>query len=82
LLSAYNLYVVPVSVEERCRYCAYIATGQYGNLMQKKIKNFIEKIKSIMNAIQKNLNNLNALLLEGKGLDAFEMFYDDDVVMQ
>ena len=32
--------------------------------------------------IEKSLNELNALVLEGKMLDAFEKFYHDDVVMQ
>lgn len=35
-----------------------------------------------MNTIQTNLEHLNQLVLEGKTLDAFELYYDDNVVMQ
>ncbi len=35
-----------------------------------------------MQNITENLNNLNALVLSGKMLDAFEQYYHDDVVMQ
>lgn len=35
-----------------------------------------------MNTIKTNLNNLNQLILQGKALEAFEMYYDDNVVMQ
>lgn len=35
-----------------------------------------------MNTIQEKINHLNSLVLEGKALDAFELYYDDAVVMQ
>ncbi|HYV55008.1 MAG TPA: SnoaL-like domain-containing protein [Chitinophagaceae bacterium] len=35
-----------------------------------------------MKTIQERINHLNQLVLEGKSLDAFEMYYDDEVVMQ
>jgi hypothetical protein len=35
-----------------------------------------------MQTIKEKVNQLNQLILEGKAMDAFEMFYDDDVVMQ
>ena len=35
-----------------------------------------------MEPIQTKLNNLNELVLNGKLLDAFEIYYDDHVVMQ
>lgn len=35
-----------------------------------------------MKAITEKLNHLNQLVLDGKLLDAFEMYYDDEVVMQ
>lgn len=35
-----------------------------------------------MNNIQTNISNLNQLVLEGKTLDAFEMYYGDNVAMQ
>ncbi|MBS1599455.1 MAG: nuclear transport factor 2 family protein [Bacteroidetes bacterium] len=35
-----------------------------------------------MEPIQTKLSNLNELILTGKLLDAFEMYYDDNVVMQ
>jgi hypothetical protein len=39
------------------------------------------KIKD-MQTLQEKINHLNQLVLEGKALDAFEMYYDDEVVMQ
>lgn len=35
-----------------------------------------------MQALKEKINHLNQLVLEGKALDAFEMYYDDEVVMQ
>jgi hypothetical protein len=35
-----------------------------------------------MKAITEKINHLNQLVLDGKLMDAFEMYYDDDVVMQ
>lgn len=35
-----------------------------------------------MQTIQEKINHLNSLVLEGKALDAFELYYDDAVVMQ
>ena len=35
-----------------------------------------------MNTIAEKLNHLNQLILEGKLMDGFEMYYDDTVVMQ
>lgn len=35
-----------------------------------------------MSNIQKNLSDLNQLVLHGRGLEAFEKYYDDDVIMQ
>lgn len=35
-----------------------------------------------METIHEKLDNLNRLVLDGKLLDAFELFYDDQVVMQ
>jgi hypothetical protein len=32
--------------------------------------------------IQEKLKDLNALILEGKAMDGFEMYYDDEVIMQ
>ena len=35
-----------------------------------------------METIQSKLSRLNELVIQGKLLDAFEMYYDDEVVMQ
>ena|SRR5687767_3578341 len=35
-----------------------------------------------MTELKKNVDELNQMILNGKILDAFEKFYDDDVVMQ
>lgn len=35
-----------------------------------------------MNTVKTNLLNLNTLIIQGKSLNAFEMYYDDNVVMQ
>lgn len=35
-----------------------------------------------MNTISEKLNHLNQLVLDGKMMDAFELYYHDDVVMQ
>lgn len=35
-----------------------------------------------MQNIQKNLTELNQLILQGKALEAFDKYYDDDVIMQ
>jgi hypothetical protein len=35
-----------------------------------------------MNTIQQNLEALNALVLQGKAMEAFEIFYHPEVVMQ
>lgn len=35
-----------------------------------------------MQAIKEKVQHLNQLILEGKALDAFELYYDDAVVMQ
>ncbi len=32
--------------------------------------------------IEKSVNELNQLILEGKAMEAFEKFYDDEVIMQ
>ena len=35
-----------------------------------------------MQTLKEKINHLNQLVLEGKALDAFEMYYDDEIVMQ
>ncbi|HEX2533106.1 MAG TPA: SnoaL-like domain-containing protein [Chitinophagaceae bacterium] len=35
-----------------------------------------------MEALQQKIRHLNQLILEGKALDGFELYYDDRVVMQ
>jgi ketosteroid isomerase-like protein len=35
-----------------------------------------------MNTIAEKINHVNQLIQEGKLMDAFEMYYDDEVVMQ
>ena len=35
-----------------------------------------------MQTIHEKINHLNSLILEGKALDGFELYYDDKVVMQ
>ncbi len=35
-----------------------------------------------MQTLLEKVNHLNSLILEGKALDGFEMYYDDEVVMQ
>jgi SnoaL-like domain len=35
-----------------------------------------------MNTISEKINHLNQLILEGKMMEAFEMYYDDKVIMQ
>jgi len=35
-----------------------------------------------MQTLKERIEHLNHLVLEGKALDAFEMYYDDEVVMQ
>jgi len=35
-----------------------------------------------MQTIKERLDHLNQLILEGKAMDGFEMYYDDNVVMQ
>jgi len=35
-----------------------------------------------MNTLLKKISDLNNLVLQGKALEAFETYYDDDVVMQ
>lgn len=35
-----------------------------------------------MQTLKEKINHLNQLVLEGKALDAFEMYYDDTVIMQ
>jgi hypothetical protein len=35
-----------------------------------------------MNSIKEKINHLNQLVLEGKVLEAFDLYYDDNVVMQ
>jgi hypothetical protein len=35
-----------------------------------------------MQTIKEKINHLNQLILEGKALEGFELYYDDDVVMQ
>lgn len=35
-----------------------------------------------METLREKINHLNQLVLEGKALDAFEMYYNDEVVMQ
>lgn len=35
-----------------------------------------------MKTIEEKLGHLNQLILDGKLMDGFEMYYDDDVVMQ
>ena len=38
--------------------------------------------KKFMNTLLKKISDLNDLVLQGKALEAFETYYDDDVVMQ
>jgi hypothetical protein len=35
-----------------------------------------------MNALLENINGLNDLVLQGKAMEAFETYYDDEVIMQ
>ncbi len=35
-----------------------------------------------MQTISEKINHLNQLILEGKALEGFELYYDDEVVMQ
>jgi hypothetical protein len=35
-----------------------------------------------MNALLEKINALNDLILQGKAMEAFETYYDDDVIMQ
>ena len=35
-----------------------------------------------MNTLLKKISDLNDLVLKGKAMEAFETYYDDDVVMQ
>ncbi|MDB5243343.1 MAG: ester cyclase [Spirosoma sp.] len=35
-----------------------------------------------MESLKQKIEHLNALVLEGKAMDAFELYYDDAVVMQ
>lgn len=35
-----------------------------------------------MSTVKHNINHLNQLILEGKAMEGFELYYDDDVVMQ
>lgn len=35
-----------------------------------------------MQTLKEKISHLNQLVLEGKALDAFEMYYDDEIVMQ
>jgi len=35
-----------------------------------------------MQTLKEKIQHLNRLVLQGKALDAFEMYYDDEVVMQ
>jgi hypothetical protein len=35
-----------------------------------------------MQTLKEKIQHLNQLVLQGKALDAFEMYYDDEVVMQ
>lgn len=35
-----------------------------------------------MQTIKEKVNHLNQLILEGKALDGFELYYDDNVIMQ
>ena len=35
-----------------------------------------------MQKLKEKISHLNSLVLEGKALDAFEMYYHDDVIMQ
>jgi hypothetical protein len=46
--------------------------------------NFVSSTKQekVMNTIEKNIQELNELVLQGKMLDAFEKFYHEDVQMQ
>lgn len=36
----------------------------------------------IMQTIKEKINHLNQLILEGKALEGFDLYYDDEVVMQ
>lgn len=38
--------------------------------------------KNTMNAISEKIHELNEMFVQGKGLEAFDKFYADDVVMQ
>ena len=35
-----------------------------------------------MQTVNEKINHLNQLILEGKAMEGFEMYYDDEVVMQ
>jgi SnoaL-like domain len=41
----------------------------------------LKKIKT-MQTIKEKINHLNQLILEGKALEGFDLYYDDEVVMQ
>ena len=36
----------------------------------------------VMQTIKEKINHLNQLILEGKALEGFELYYDDEVLMQ
>jgi hypothetical protein len=38
--------------------------------------------QNFMQTIKEKINHLNQLILEGKAMEGFEMYYDDEVVMQ
>jgi hypothetical protein len=35
-----------------------------------------------MQTIKEKINHLNQLILEGKAMEGFELYYDDEVIMQ
>jgi hypothetical protein len=39
-------------------------------------------LKKNMQTIKEKINHLNQLILEGKALEGFDLYYDDEVVMQ
>jgi hypothetical protein len=50
--------------------------------MQPLIVAILQSKLKVMQTIKEKINHLNQLILEGKALEGFELYYDDEVVMQ
>ena len=47
------------------------------------VKSFLfTKTNKHMESIKNKIQHLNQLVLEGKAMEAFDLYYDDDVIMQ